>query len=203
MSTPPAESAHVTRSKTMELSCIGPERYQLTGRLTDTSFHGDYGRSTDGAEPPNLQLIHDFLVEGELMGPELVVTRLEVRGETHPYRQCPAILPSCQRLIGKSLASSWRRTVLQTLGSTAGCTHVTTLLIGLAEARTMAFFLQMNAVQPYSPETRVDGRWTAAGLELAPSIVGACHVLRPSGSVVRAARQLQKRAGTSPEPTAE
>jgi hypothetical protein len=86
--------------------------------------------------------------------------------------------------------------VLETLGGTAGCTHVTTLLLGLAEVRTSAFFLRMNDRVPYSPETRADGRWTAAGLELAPSIVGACHALERSGPVVRrAARRL---AGEDP-----
>jgi hypothetical protein len=54
---------------------------------------------------------------------------------------CPAIVPRCQELTGRSLVSGWRRTVLETLGGTAGCTHVTTLLLGLAEARTSAFFL--------------------------------------------------------------
>jgi hypothetical protein len=42
---------------------------------------------------------------------------------------------------------------------------------------------------PYSPEARADGRWTAAGLELAPSIVGACHALERSGPVVRRAAE--------------
>jgi hypothetical protein len=55
----------------------------------------------------------------------------------------------------------------------------------------------MNGRVPYSPDTRADGRWTAAGLELAPSIVGACHVLERSGPVVRrAARRL---AGDDPD----
>jgi hypothetical protein len=185
-------AATVTRSKTMELSRTGPDHYRLLGRLTDTSFHGDYGSDHGDGQMPYGGVIHDFVVDGELQGADLIVTNLDVRAETHPYRQCPAILPSCQTLVGKSLAGGWRRTVLETLGATAGCTHVTTLLLGLAEARTMAFFLRMNAAQAYTEQTRADGRWTAAGLDLAPSIVDACHVLSSSGSVIHDARNVAK-----------
>jgi hypothetical protein len=183
----------VTRSKTMELHSTGPEHYRLIGRLTDTSFNGDYGAPTGDGKTPSDQVIHDFIVDGDLLGSDLVITRLNVRAQSHPYRQCPAIIPSCQDLVGKSLARGWRKTVLETLGGTAGCTHVTTLLIGLAEARTMAFFLQMNAKEAYSVQTRGDGRWTAVGLDIAPSIVNACHVLNSSGPVVRGAQQVASR----------
>jgi Protein of unknown function (DUF2889) len=182
----------VTRTKTMQLSATGPEQYRLFGRLSDTSLHGDYG--SDRPESPSCgRVIHDFVVEGRLEGPQLVIAELDVRAHTHPYRQCPAVLPSCQALVGKSLASRWRATVLETLGATASCTHVTTLLLVLAEARTMAFFLQMNAQQAYSDDTRADGRWTAAGLDVAPSIVDACHVLSRTGPVMQGARNVAAR----------
>jgi hypothetical protein len=178
----------VTRSKTMELELVGLDEYRLVGRLTDTSRHGDYG---DVQNSTLEAVIHDFIIEGVVRGRDLIITELGVRAETHPYRQCPAIVPSCQALVGKSLASGWRRAVLDTLGATAGCTHVTTLLVGLAEARTMAFFLQMNAAQAYNQDTRADGRWTAVGLDLTPSIVDACHVLTHSGQVVQSARTVR------------
>lgn len=169
----------------MELTRTGPERYRLAGRLTDTSRHGDYG---EAAHDSPTTVIHDFIVEGELEGRDLIITELAVRAETHPYRQCPAIVPSCRTLVGTSLAGGWRRAVLDALGGVAGCTHVTTLLVGLAEARTMAFFLQMNSAAAYNEETRTDGRWTATGLDLTPSIVDACHVLTSSGPVIERAR---------------
>jgi hypothetical protein len=174
----------VNRIKTIDLTSIGMQRYHFRGRLTDTSFHGNYG-----ADPPQADAtIHDFVVDGELCGEDLTVARLDVSAETHPYSQCPAMLPSCQALVGQSVGRGWRATVLNALGATAGCTHVTTLLLGLAEARTMAIFLQMNADTAYSPQSRGDGRWTATGLDVAPGIVGACHALQSSGPVIRQAR---------------
>jgi hypothetical protein len=175
VSTPPPR---IIRTKTTELAVIDERRFHLIARLTDVSYDCDYDADVASAT------VHDFTVEGDLEGDDLVITALDVGAETHPYRGCPAVVPRCQALVGHSLASGWRRTVLDLLGGEGGCTHVTTLLLGLAEVRTSAFFLRMNARVPYSPQAREDGRWTAAGLEVAPGIVGACHVLTRSGPVV-------------------
>jgi hypothetical protein len=189
-----SDAPTVTRTKTMQLTAIGPQQYRLYARLNDSSLHGDYG-DDDSEDSSCSHVIHDFVVEARLEGPQLVIAELDVQAHAHPYRQCPAILASCQALVGMSLTSRWRGTVLEILGATAGCTHVTTLLLGLAEARTMAFFLQMNARQAYSEQTRADGRWTAAGLDVAPSIVDACHALSSAGPVIDEAR---KAAGRHP-----
>ena len=182
----------------MTMTRTGTESYHLGGRLTDVSFHGDHGPgATQG-------VIHDFVVDCELSGTDLVITSLDVRAETHPYARCPTILPTCQELVGHSLASGWRRTVIAALGSTAGCTHVSTLLLGLAEARVMSFFLRVNEQVAYTPETREDGRWTAVGLDLSPTIVGACHALSSTGQLVRDAREVrsaQHVADTEASPT--
>ncbi|WP_428343194.1 DUF2889 domain-containing protein [Mycobacterium sp.] len=179
----------MTRTKTMQLTAVGPELYRLCAWLNDISLHGDYGADdSDGSSCSHV--IHDFVLEAQLEGPQLVIAELDVQAHAHPYRQCPAVLASCQALVGMSLTSRWRGTVLEMLGATAGCTHVTTLLLGLAEARTMVFFLQMNEREPYSEQTRSDGRWTAAGLDVAPSIVDACHALHSSGPVIDEARKV-------------
>jgi hypothetical protein len=182
VSTPPRP--RVVRTKTTELSVTGDTSFHLIARLTDMSYGGVYATAA-GSSP-----IHDFTIEGDLEGDDLVITALEAGAVTHPYQGCPTVVPRCQELVGRSLVSGWRRIVLDMLGGTAGCTHVTTLLLGLSEVRTMAFFLRMNERLPYSPQTREDGRWTAAGLELAPSIVGACHVLTRSGPTVARASAL-------------
>jgi hypothetical protein len=141
-------SPRVVRTKTTELTAVADGRFRLVARLTDVSRDCDWGPAgQDG-------VIHDFEVEGEIAGDDLIVTSLGVRAVTHPYASCPAIVPGCAALAGRSLASGWRRTVLEMLGGTAGCTHVTSLLVGLAEVRTSVFFLRMNQRVPYTPATR-------------------------------------------------
>ena len=181
----------VTRTKSTPLVVAGPDEYLLTARLTDVSSHGDHG--ADGDEVT----IHDFVVEARLTGPNLIITDLDVRAVTHPYTLCPAILPSCRALIGESLLSGWRRIVLERLGGISGCTHVTTLLLGLGEARTMWFYLLMNNKVPYTAETRASGEWTASGLTLAPSIVDACHALRSDALPIRLGRAYAESTGSA------
>jgi hypothetical protein len=178
-------SPRVVRTKTTELIAVADGRFQLLARLTDVSHDCDWGPDGRGG------VIHDFEVEGEIEGEDLIVTRLGVRAVTHPYASCPAIVPGCAALVGRSLASGWRRTVLEMLGGTTGCTHVTSLLVGLAEVRTSVFFLRMNQRVPYTPSTRAGGAWTAAGLEVAPGIVGACHALTRDGPVIASAEQVR------------
>jgi Protein of unknown function (DUF2889) len=189
--------ATVVRSKTIEVTLAGPQRYSFRGRLTDMSLCGDYGPECDPPETAGSQqrrrTIHDFGVNGLIEGRDLVLADLTVEALTHPYGLCPVVIPRCRVLVGHSLTTGWRRMVLKALGGSSGCTHVTTLLLGLAEARTLVFFLEMNAKTPYTKSTRSDGRWTATGLEVAPSIVGACHALADTGSVIRTARHRSPR----------
>ena len=187
---PPADIPSVMRSKTMQVSPCGSDTYWVRAQLSDTSPNADNGcDTTDAASNRNSRVvIHDFGLEAVVQAPALTIAELKVWADTHPYRQCPAILPSCEALVGKSLAGGWRKAVLETLASTSGCTHVVTLLLGLAEVRTMVFFAQMNAAQAFNETTRADGRWMGAALDLNLPIVNACHVLTDSGPIIGTAR---------------
>ena len=186
----PADLPRFERSKKTQVSLCGPDTYRVFARLSDTARDADIGCDATGAASgrPSEVVVHDFGVEAVLQRPALTITELKVWTDAHPYRQCPAILPSCQALVGKSLAGGWRKAVLETLGSTSGCTHVATLLLGLAEVRTMVFFLQMNAAEAFNETTRGDGRWMGAALDLSLPIVNACHVLTDTGPVIETAR---------------
>src|ERR1700760_837916 len=139
----PERTPRMLRSKTTELTIVSDTRFHLVARLTDVAHGGRYVPAAPSAT------IHDFTVEGDLDGDDLVIASLTVTAGAHPYGGCPAVVPRGQELVGSSLASGWRRLVLSTMGATSGCTHVTTLLLGLAEARTMAFFLRMNERETY------------------------------------------------------
>jgi DUF2889 family protein len=166
----------VSRSKTMEVTPAGDDRYRFLARLTDLAVGGDF--------PGESVTIHDFGLTGEVEGPRLTVTDLQVEAYAHPYGECPFVIPATQELIGGSLTSGWRRSLLDRLGGTRGCTHVNTLLLGLSELTTMVFFLRLNVAAPYTPEARDDGRWMREGLRLAPGLAGACHGLRRDGPVL-------------------
>lgn len=182
------KSPTVTRSKTMEVTPVGTDRYRFTARLTDSSEHGNY--------PGDSITIHDFGLDGEAEGPRLTLVSLDVHAYRHPYADCPFVIPATQRLIGQPLLSGWRKAVIAQGAGTAGCTHVNTLLIGLAELSTMVYFLRISHSVPYREDTLADGRWTEAAVEVAPGLAGVCHGLRAEGRALTAAReQIARKAG--------
>lgn len=171
------------RDRSLEVVPLGDGAFAFEARLTDSSVGGNH-------EPPSeTATIHDFLVTGEITAPDLRLSRLTVEALTHPYPQCPFILPSCDELVGASLASGWRSAVLDRLRGPAGCTHVVSLLLSLTELTTLTFFLRINESVPYGPAARGDGRWNAAGLDAVPTLAGACHVLVDDGPVLTRARE--------------
>jgi hypothetical protein len=176
------------RDRSLEVTPLGDGRFAFSARLTDRSSGGEY-------EPPAPDVtVHDFTASGEVEGPDLRLTRLTVEAVTHPYPQCPFILDTCAELVGSSLRSGWRPAVLERLRGPAGCTHVVTLLLSLTELTTLTFFLQINESVPYGERQRSDGTWTARGLELVPSLSGACHVLRPDGPLAGITRRPEGQA---------
>jgi hypothetical protein len=102
----------VTRAKTMQVTPAGADRYRFTARLTDSSENGNY--------PGGAITIHDFGLEGEAEGPDLTLVSLDVHAYSHPYADCPFVIPATQRLVGQPLMSGWRKAVIGQGGGTAG-----------------------------------------------------------------------------------
>jgi DUF2889 family protein len=146
------KSPTVTRAKTMEVTPVGTNRFRFTARLTDSSKHGDY--------PDDAATIHDFGLEGECEGPDLTLVSLDVHAYSHPYADCPFVIPATQRLIGQPLLSGWRKAVIAQGAGTAGCTHVNTMLIGLGELSMMVQFPRRNSswARRWHPGAR-HGQW--------------------------------------------
>jgi hypothetical protein len=182
------------RTKTLEVTVLGEGRYEFEAILLDESRGGRYEEHAR-----DHMTIHHFVITGVAAGPELRLESLQVRAEEHPFPQCPFVIPAAERLIGSSLLSGWRKTVLGRLGGSAGCTHVTTLLLGLAEMTTLVYFQQINELVDYGPAVRARGEWIAASLSSGQNLVRACHVLESDGPVIGTAeRYLQRRGDTAP-----
>lgn len=168
---------HSRRTKIVDVQPKGDGIYEFVARLTDEAWDGDFGGLGHVT-------IHDIEVRGRLEGPDLTVTELTVTPFELPYAPCPLVAPAASALVGQALRTGWRKAVLSVLGGTKGCTHQTTLLLGLAEITTHVVFLEMNARTPYDPVTRADGSWTATGLAIEPNLVNVCHGLARDGEVL-------------------
>jgi hypothetical protein len=176
------------RTKTLDVAPLEDGRIRFETSLVDRSFGGAY-------EPPDCDslVLHDFRMEGTASGADLILETLSVRAEAHPFPQCPFIIPATEDLVGHSLLSKWRSNVLERFRGTSGCTHVTTLLLGLSEVTTLMYFQRMNEHRVYGPKTRASGEWIAGSLDLGQTLQGACHVLAAEGPVVRRAESFRER----------
>lgn len=174
------------RTKQLELTPEDDGSYTFQASLVDESFEGKYE-----SDAPSL-VIHHFVIDGRVAD-DFTLLELSVEAEEHPFPQCPFVLVAAQNLVGKGLDSGWRRTVLDTYGGAAGCTHVTTLLLGLSEVVTLIYFQRTNRGASYGPRSRASGEWIAGSLDLAPALGGACHALVEDGPVLRQARRYQAR----------
>jgi Protein of unknown function (DUF2889) len=179
------------RTKTLDVFPEAGDTWWFHGALVDESFGGVY------EDAAGTVTVHDFSMTGRVTGDDLRLTELDVTAREHPFPQCPFVLPAAGRLIGSSLASGWRRTVLDQYRGAAGCTHVTTLLLGLSEIVTLVFFQRMNEHAAYGPRSRESGEWIAGSAKFAPDLRGACHALSADGPVIRQAELHVRERGTA------
>jgi len=175
---------HMIRTRVLDLSRADDDTYVFRTSLRDISHGGDYEAGGD------TQPVHDFSIRGRVDRADLKILELKLEAATHPYPACPKILGVAQKLVGASLKKGWKKTVLKHLGGTLGCTHVTTLLLGLSELVTLFIFLEVNAKLTFGPVTKSEGRWMKTCVDVAGTLDDACHVLTVDGEVLSKARNL-------------
>jgi Protein of unknown function (DUF2889) len=186
------------RTKTLDVFPIEEGGFGFTATLRDESFGGLYEPQAESI------LVHHFEIEGRLHGRDLRLQAIDVRAEVHPFVECPSILGSTQELLGTSVRHGWRPRVLERLRGAAGCTHVTTLLLGLPEVTTLIYFLESNRHGAYGPATRRSGEWISSTVRDHPTLADACFGLREDGQALSDARDhlALVRAGGPPPPGA-
>lgn len=179
------------RTKTVDVEPVGDGSYAFVARLTDQAFGGDYGGRDS-------TVIHDIEITGRVSGPDLTLTQIAVTPHELPYRTCPSVAPAAAALVGSSLRTGWRKAVLAHLGGAKGCTHMTTLLLGLAEITTQVIFMQMNEEVACTLETRTDGRWLDRSLDVEPNLLDVCHSLRRDSAVMLPVLEARSTRGNNP-----
>jgi hypothetical protein len=175
------------RTRTLDVRPLPGEAYAFVAILLDESFGGAYE-----APQQDSIVVHRFAVEGVASGRALTLDTLRVNADEHPFPACPRILPAADALIGLSLVDGWRANVLERFRGSAGCTHVTTLLLGLSEIISMIYFQRLNERTAYGPRSRASGEWLAGSPDVREGMRGACHVLTPDGPVLAKAARVRR-----------
>jgi len=101
----------------------------------DTGFQ-DSGSTPDGGRIA----IHEYRVHAEVDPVSGVLIALQAQPLILPYRECPGASVKATRMIGKRIAE-FRSTVIETLPSTLGCTHLNDVLRAMADVPALARLL--------------------------------------------------------------
>lgn len=178
----------------MPLPQPAPRQRKHTRRIVIEGFHRDDGlwdieaHITDqktrdfplasGVRPVG-QPVHDMHLRLTI-DETLTVRDVEAVSDAVPYPgQCEGIAPAYRQLIGLNLLRGFRRAVLERLGKTAGCTHMTELATLLPTAAIQTF-----AGEVFKSSNSADAA-SAAVPTAKPFQIDGCHALRSDGEAVR------------------
>jgi hypothetical protein len=166
------------RAKTIDVRLDG-DLLRFEGRLVDS-----YG------EPDGVTIIHELTATGSIATPRLEIAEIRVEAPTVPFRTCRLTLARVDQVVGLRIASGFGREVQRRLGGAAGCSHVTTLVLELADAGVLHWFIRIRDYLPYSVDNRESGRWGAVGLALNPELVDVCHGWAEGGTTLARAKHV-------------
>lgn len=99
---------------------------------------------------------------------DMVVLNIETDLEFMPFSYCQGGADNITKLFGKRLDKGWRRSVVEAMGSTRGCTHLAELL---CLAPTVAF--QTQAISSANADRAIGMK--DKSLKEPPFFVGGCH----------------------------
>lgn len=160
---------------TREIRCDAYERedglWDVEGIITDTKSYSfdNYDRGGVAAGEPVHRMKVRLTVDSDL-----VVQSAEAETEAAPFNMCPNITPDYSALAGLKIGPGWRRDVLQRLGGTKGCTHISDLVLGP---------LPVTAFQAVIPARQRRDTEPADGKR--PSTLNTCHALAATSPVTK------------------
>jgi hypothetical protein len=103
--------------------------------MVDAGFQ-DSGSNPDGGRTA----IHEYRVYAEIDPVSGQLLALQALPLILPYRECPGASVKATRMIGKD-AREFRGSVLESLPSTLGCTHLNDVLRALADVPALSELL--------------------------------------------------------------
>jgi hypothetical protein len=104
----------------------------------------------------------------------LCVQAAEADTEAAPFTICPAVNPVFDTLVGLRVGPGWRRSVMDRMSRSSGCTHLTDLLLGPVTTTVMQ---TVGAARSRRQSASPDGG--------KPALLDSCHAFASDGPVVK------------------
>lgn len=183
------DGRHLLHHRNIHFNCYAREDglYEVVATLNDiTPIATEMPFSTVEAG----QSIHDLEVVA-VMDAELQL--LEVRAQTHsgatPW--CKDIAPAYASLTGLRIGPGFTVALRQKVGASAGCTHLTELMEGVAKAAMQMSFSARRKTQPKRAVATTVSEHEGGSVTPSkstterPWIIGTCHAYRDDGEAAQ------------------
>lgn len=164
---------------TRKVICSGYARsdglYDIEGTMQDTKADDSdlFFKYVQAGEPIHqMRLIMTIDLD-------LVIHGLEARTEVGPTPYCAEINPVYAKLVGLKIGAGFKKRVLERVGGSLGCTHLTELLGPMATTAFQATFLLQREAEQL--KHRNDPTYELPK----PWFIGACHAYRPGSEAIR------------------
>lgn len=160
---------------TRDIKCEAYKRddgmWDIDGIITDTKSYSfdNYERDGIAAGEPLHQMRVRVTIDNDM-----VVQAAEAVTEASPFKMCGDIAPDYSKLVGLRIGPGWRKNVLQRMGGTHGCTHISDLVLGP---------LAVTAFQAVIPAREKRLAEPTDGAK--PPTLNTCHALAASSPVVK------------------
>ena len=181
--------------QTRQIVCEGFERsdglYDVEATMTDCKPYavsvGDRELIAQGE--PFHQMRLRFAVDTTF-----VIHEAEAQTYHAPYKACPDICHSYDQLIGLKLGPGFQKQVRARLGGTAGCTHLTELLVPMVTTAMQTVWHVADQLEKPRSQRKFGPDQSGS-----PSEINGCHALRADGETVRIHYpRVRKGAGDGP-----
>jgi hypothetical protein len=130
-----------------------------------------------GSDDGQPMRVHHMVVDMTVSFPELTITGMEVKFESHPQPGCPSIAEGYRDLIGLSIARGFSHKVRELFGGPRGCTHTTALLQAMSPVAVQSIFSMRRVEAPRNGEKPPPPAASQSFMR------GTCHVWAEDGEM--------------------
>lgn len=172
---------HVTieRTKQLRLTALEGDAFGFESTLVDIGWMLDEG---DGRE-----VVHRLAIRGTIHPESFELADIEPSFEVQPFGVCGLAVEAVRSLEGLRVARGYRRSVLDLMGATKGCSHFLSVALELSQLHTLITYTRMRHAVPRKPRT--DPEWLRRGLGIEPRLENACLALAEDSPVILAAKE--------------
>ena len=127
-------------------------------------------------------IVHHMCVRMLVGGLPLTILDAEAEMPGTPHEMCPTTAETVQKIVGLPIVSGYSEEVRRRLGGTAGCTHLTHLIVVMGPAALHGFWTQASTREHKPPKSWDD--WLGKDY-----VINSCQLWAEDGPLMKMAKE--------------